>query len=583
MARLLIVEENSHHADTILLMLRFAMHEADMVGDGDTALAYLKNGILPDVIIANTLMPGLDGFSLSRKVKLTPEWAAIPVILIAETDTHWAEVENLAMRAGAAALLCRPLERTTLLGEVDRALLMGTVQDNPLARQNPAEENAFLRDHSRWLAQVAYAAIQQQAQLATERDLREARLYAIDNITTALGENLNLLETCQKLVNKTADLMRAQAVALYIQQNEGFYLGYAGGFGIPTPSFVTYYRLGDATHPLQETRQALLFNGEQIAEMIQEFDLSIPPTSAIVSPLVARGELSAFLLTLRMNADEPFDVNDAATLFSLAGAAGLALRSALLFNQLETAYEDLQELDRRKSEFVAITSHELRTPIAIMLGYANLLYDLEEDPHKRSQLATIEKQANFLTGMVDALLNLHELSEEGSDPIKVRCQPLRVDVLLREALQVTQIHNVYNKEVEFLIDCDPIEIKGDDLRLMLALNNLFDNAIKFSEAGTQVKVVAVERPEGGVVITVEDEGIGIAEEHFAAIFEPFYQVEDAITRHHGGLGLGLAIVRGMVELHGGTVALKSRLGVGSRFMITLLAAPPPERCRQFGF
>ena len=182
--------------------------------------------------------------------------------------------------------------------------------------------------------------------------------------------------------------------------------------------------------------------------------------------------------------------------------------------------------------------------------------------------------------MVDALLNLHELNEE-EEPVKLRCQTVRVDELLHDALNATLTHSMYDKIVEFTIDCDPIEIVGDEVRLLLAMNNLMDNAIKFSEAGDHVSIMVAERPEGGVIITIEDEGIGIAEEEFTSIFEPFYQVEPAITRHHGGMGLGLAIVKGMVDLHGGKIEVKSTLDTGTRMIVTLPAQPPENRCKRF--
>lgn len=583
MARLLVVEENQDRAEAIELMLGFAQHEVDHVPDGTTALAYLKNGILPDGVIANVITDGVDGFHLCRAIKLEPTWAQLPVILINEpSDDH--SDEALSRRAGAATLLRRPLQRDQLLEEVDRALLMAAVQTNPLAKANPTEETAFLRDYNAWLSRRLYQTTRKFGETSEINDLREAHLTAIDTVTKALGATLNLQETMQTLVQKTAELMRAQAAALYIHENDTcFSLGCINGFGIPTPQLLSEHLL-DETSPIKDIDKqdcALKFTTRSELKALQQaFGMEFRPTSALASPLVARGMVIGFLLAMRLDENDPYTTTDAKTLFSLAGAAGLALRSAQLFNQLETAYEELKELDRRKSEFVAITSHELRTPLAIMLGYASLLIDMEDDPHKKAQLATIEKQANFLSGMVDALLNLHELSTD-QQVAPIRCQPIQLNLLLKDALEVTLKHGLYDKTVSFEIDCDPMQIEGDEIRLLLAFNNLMDNAIKFSPPNSSVKVVAAERPEGGVVITIEDQGIGIQEEYFERIFEPFFQVEPAITRHYGGLGLGLAIVKGMVELHGGTIEVKSKVNAGSRFIVTLPARPPEERCRKY--
>jgi signal transduction histidine kinase len=180
--------------------------------------------------------------------------------------------------------------------------------------------------------------------------------------------------------------------------------------------------------------------------------------------------------------------------------------------------------------------------------------------------------------MVDTLLNLRELSED-KEPILLRCTTVQVDQLLHDALAVTREHTGNDKEVTFEIDCDPVQIRGDDIRLLLVMNNLMDNAIKFSEPKGLVKVVGVQSPDGGAVITLEDQGGGIETEHMPHIFEPFYQAEPAITRQHGGMGLGLAIVRGLVDLHGGNVEVKTRPGAGSTFIVTLPAHPPEGRCQ----
>jgi len=119
------------------------------------------------------------------------------------------------------------------------------------------------------------------------------------------------------------------------------------------------------------------------------------------------------------------------------------------------------------------------------------------------------------------------------------------------------------------------------VRLMLAFGNMIDNAIKFSQDGAEARVQVAAHPNGGVVITVEDHGIGIPAESQEKIFEPFYQLEPALTRRYGGMGVGLAITKGIVDLHGGTIDVKSKVGVGTRFIVTLPSRPPAERCAKF--
>lgn len=585
MPRLLIVEENPDRAEAIRLMLNFAMYDSDVVEDGHKALAYLENGILPDVILANLICGGLDGLRLTRMVKSNAAWAYLPVLLIGEANSD-ALAEELARRCGAL-FLHRPFQRDQFLADIDQAMLLGPVQENPLARPHPQEEVTFLRDYTTWLTNTLYHAHSQWEHTQQDLDLRTAHVYAMNTLTTALGDNLDLQATAQTITSKAAEILRAHAAAIYIYDDQAHEFGLAHnlGLGMPTPHLVSGY-IVDEESPLwrlTERDKALLFaRNSEIRALQQHLALEIAPTSAIVTPLIAQGNINGFLLLMRADSTDPFTQQEAKTLFSLAGAAGLALRSAYLFHQLEVAFDNLKELDRRKSEFVAITSHELRTPLAIMLGYANLLHDIEDDPQKKTQLATIEKQATFLSGLVDTLLNLQELTNT-TDPIRLRCNPIQLDALLKDALAVTKEHRGSPTEMDFVIDCDPIQIEGDEIRLLLAFNNLFENAIKFSSPNAPISLKVAEKPTGGVIVTLQDQGIGIAEEHYDKIFEPFFQVEAAMTRHHGGLGLGLAIVKGVIELHAGTITVKSKLGEGTRFVIELPSKLPEDRCSSGGF
>ena len=578
MAQLLVIEDDNERAETLKFIMEFAMHEINVVVDGNAAIQYLKSADpLPEGIIANVIQHGLDGLQLCRIIRATRAWQLIPVLLIG-SPTNDTRDENLASRAGAAAFIRRPFHRDDLLNEIDRTLLMGGLHNDMPMTYSANEEIAFLRDYNRWLADQLYHAASQLETTSENLQIHDAHVAAIHQMTTALGYNLDFQSTVKTIVRKAAEILRAQVAGLYFfnENTDVFDLLHVEGFGMPTPEMPPEYEL-DEQSPfwrIMGRDKPLLFDAsDTIQQVIQAFSIEYPPTSLVATPLVSRGELRGFMFVGRSDEDDPLTEEDAEIVMSISGAAGLALRSAQLFTQMESTYEELQELDRRKSEFVAITSHELRTPIAVMLGYTSLLHDMEEDPNKKLQLATIQKQANFLAGMVDALLNIHQLSDGlGQAPTKLL--PVRIDKLLQDALEITLEQGNHHKEVAFHIDSDPVEINADEVRLMLALTNLMDNAIKFSDPNDTVTILATAHPEGGVVITIQDEGIGIKEEHYEQIFEPFFQVEPAMTRHHGGLGLGLAIVKGMIDLHGGTIEIKSKFREGTRFVITLPSRQP---------
>lgn len=576
MAQLLIVEQNPRDYQSMRAMMDFAAHQAEVVQTGQEALEILNSGSLVEAVIANLVMPGLDGLMLCRTIKLNPQLAHVPVLLLAPSYAE--NGENLARRAGASVLLRKPLQRDQLLAEIDRAILMASVQG--ALTTNPQEEMAFLRDYNQWLTRLLSHTSSQLDHAQTDLQVFNAHVRAIDQLTTALGSSLDLADITQTLVQKIGQMLQAQAVALYEHRSDILYqLRYVAGFGIPTPTIEPHYLLDEDSpfYIIQNLAGSVVFD-QRHNPLVNALGLNMVVQSGIVSPLIAQGSLIGFVAVLSM--DRVYDQEDADTLFSLAGVAGLSLRNAQLFTHLEDAYANLKEMDRRKSEFVAITSHELRTPIAIMLGYASLLSELETDESKKSQLVAIEKQANFLTGMVDMLINLHEL-QETSKRIQLRCVPVKFDRLLQDALLVTQKHGNHRKTVHIRLDCDDVQIEGDEVRLMLAFSNLIDNAIKFSLDGSEARVQVAAHPSGGAVITVEDHGIGIPSESLERIFEPFYQLEPALTRRYGGMGVGLAIVKGIVELHGGAIEVKSKVDAGSRFIVTLPAQPPQERCARF--
>jgi signal transduction histidine kinase len=180
------------------------------------------------------------------------------------------------------------------------------------------------------------------------------------------------------------------------------------------------------------------------------------------------------------------------------------------------------------------------------------------------------------------LLNFQELTNS-NEPIRLRCSPIQLDHLLGDALKLAKENRSGQKDIEVTLDCDPIQIQGDEIRLLMAFNNLFENAIKFSPTQSHVSIAVAEKPSGGVVISIQDQGVGIPAEYYDKIFEPFFQVEAAMTRHHGGLGLGLAIVKGVIDLHGGQIEVKSKVGEGTRFVVELPSTLPEERCLGGGF
>jgi len=245
----------------------------------------------------------------------------------------------------------------------------------------------------------------------------------------------------------------------------------------------------------------------------------------------------------------------------IAHLASLALDNARLVEELERA-------SRIKSDFVATMSHELRTPLNIVMGYQDLLLDDTFGPlndEQRESLSTAQRRARDLLNLINATLDISRLDQH-TIPMDIR--EIGVDELLQQVNK--EIAEVTVKD-GVLFTCrapaDEVRLITDPTKVKIIVKNLIDNAIKFTDAG-YVELSA--EPSGyGVELKVSDSGIGVAADVQEAIFEPFRQVDASSTSRFGGVGLGLYIVRRMVEMLNGSIALESELGQGSTFRVWL--------------
>jgi two-component system phosphate regulon sensor histidine kinase PhoR len=227
----------------------------------------------------------------------------------------------------------------------------------------------------------------------------------------------------------------------------------------------------------------------------------------------------------------------------------------------------LRQVDRVRKDFVANVSHELRTPITTVKGFAETLTDgTAHDPGDVSRfLEIIGSHADRMEKIIEDLLTLSRLELDGgrqamdldrvdlSDPVRRAVDACRPGAERKGITIETSLRSGVT------IDADPHLLEQ-------ALVNLIDNAVKYSGDGSRVRV-GCEEKAGGVVISVEDEGCGIAGEHLSRIFERFYRVDKARSRRLGGTGLGLAIVKHVAQIHGGRVDVRSTPGRGSVFSI----------------
>ena len=285
-------------------------------------------------------------------------------------------------------------------------------------------------------------------------------------------------------------------------------------------------------------------------------------------PLRARGRTLGLLTIGSCSPDRRFDERDLRFAQEVAVRAGLALDNALL-------YRDAQEANRLKEEFLATLSHELRTPLNALLGWTHMLRSpaVEEQTRLRA-IESIERNAKAQAVLINDIL---DVSRVISGKLRLNVQPVDLQAVLLAAIDSVK-PAARARDIDIALSFKSISghAMGDADRLQQVAWNLLSNAVKFTPPGGRVEV-GLEQVGSAVQITVTDTGIGIDPAFLPYVFDRFRQADSSSTRTHGGLGLGLAIVRHLVDVHGGTVSADSKgTGRGSRFMVMLPLAPAPR-------
>lgn len=278
-------------------------------------------------------------------------------------------------------------------------------------------------------------------------------------------------------------------------------------------------------------------------------------TSVIATPLKSQQSNLGVLILTRTGSN--FAPSDSEFLSVLCGQASIALENA-------RAYQQLQMLDHLKSEFINIAAHELRTPLSILMGYASILEE-EAPESQREFVANIMRNALRLRALIDDMLNLKKLE---SGVVTLAQDTIALNQMVEQITQDLSL--LANKQHHITIDISPNfpQLITDRQKLELILVNLIHNAIKFTPSGGHITFTA--RAENNqALMTLHNSGTFIPQPEYEKIFERFYQIEESLTREHGGAGLGLSIVRGMLEVCGGKIWVESSKNNGTTFSFTL--------------
>lgn len=484
-----------------------------------------------ELLVTDVRMPGMNGLRAFRLIKaFSPDTIGLIV-----TGHGTLELAIEAVRLGAHNFILKPFGPADLCAAVARAL-----ETRRLTREN-ARLRALLPVHGLTRTLIATRDLASLAKQVVEFAARE---------TGADACSLMLLDDARRELYLAAACGRADSTSFRVPVGQGI----AGW--------------------VAESGEAMALDGALSGDGCSaRFTEPGAPVSTICLPLSVKGKTIGVITLAKSGKGQAFSESDHELLSILADGAGVAMENARLFTDLQRAYERLAELDHRKSEFINLAAHELRTPLATMIAYATLARE-SADENSRPLLDAILEAAARQRKLLDDMLSLRNLDAKQAS---LRPEPVSLAEAVGAALQKI-VHLAASKEqgvnTELPVGLPPVF--ADREKLDLILHNLLSNAVRFTPEKGRITVAA--RTQGSnAVISVRDTGIGIAEGDQERIFERFYQVADSLRREHGGLGLGLSIAKGMVELHGGRIWVESRLGKGSTFYFTLpLWEEPPK-------
>jgi signal transduction histidine kinase/putative methionine-R-sulfoxide reductase with GAF domain len=488
----------------------------------------------------------------------------------------------LAVDAEIRAQLCVPLKAGSgVLGVINTESL---------------RPNAFSADDERLLStlagQLATAIEKTRLLEETQRQVHELGLFL--QASSAVSTSLDLETVLSASVRQITSALGAEACSIQYWDQQGDALVTLRNYSVnpywQPEATGTLTRLSEfpATRRVLSGRSILTtyaadpYCDPAERRWLQEHHF----TSMLMVPLVARGQVIGALGLFNTRSDRLYSPREIDLCQTMANHLAGGVENARLYTEVQkragelaTALDRLKELDHLKDEFVQNISHELRTPLTIIRGYAELLEAGELGLLSRQQrepVTIIARRVRMMTKLLEDLTAILETEARTSKRDSVDLGYLLTTYLADFENQLDRAE----LRLETEIDPDLPPVAGNPGHLLRVVDNLLGNALKFTPAGGCIRVRLLGKGES-VLLEVSDTGIGIPFEKQGRIFERFYQVDGSATRRYGGIGLGLALVKEVVEAHGGQVTLESAPGQGTTFRVHLpIQAPIPQPTEQ---
>jgi len=434
--------------------------------------------------------------------------------------------------------------------------------------------NHFTHDDVRLLQTLAgqLAVIIENARLHREMQRRLNEVSTVYAFAQQMSTSLNMNEVLDSIVSSLKRLLGCRSVNIWLLASDGQTLEIALASGLKEKwKQAARLKLGEGiAGQVAATGKPIYVPDTHAIEFIF-FDPIV--RSLLCVPMVVRERVIG-ALAIDKDVPNAFTPDDERVLTIAAAQASVALENARLYQdlqerarRLEQAYTELKEIDRLKDELVQNVSHELRTPLTFIKGYVELLLAGEMGDlttGQRESLSIVADKTDLVSRLVADIMLLQQIEHES-----LRWSDIDLGQAARRALQSQEAAAAQaGLALRAIVPPDLPLVRADRDRLNQVFDNLIGNAIKFSPNGGEITIQLADAGEM-VQVAISDTGIGIPPDQLERIFERFYQVDGSVTRKYGGAGLGLAIVRRIVEAHGGRIWANSELGRGSTFTFTL--------------
>lgn len=563
--KILIVDDRPENLLALEAQLRGQEAQLLKANDGEEALELLLMNEVALAII-DVQMPEMDGFELAELMRGSSRTREIPIILVT-AGLHDQSRIFKGYEAGAVDFLIKPIDPRVLNGKI-AVFLQIHRQRRELARR-VQELEAALAEQRRAEEQLAaeHAALlrlhELNARLLSEEDLADLLKATIETAVALAGANKGTMQ----LHDAGSDSLRLVAHCGFSPE---FLDHFAGLLEATAVGDEAVRRNGRVI--VEDLRQNPLFRGTAMAAVLQAEQVRAAQSTLLTS---RRGKLLGVISTHWVRPHVPSE-NTVRLIDLLARQVADLLEYRQREESLAEMNTQLMEESRRKNAFLATLSHELRNPLAPITNSLHILDHAAPAGEQASRArAIITRQVRQLSNLINDLLDVTRVTSN-----KINLQRVRVELnqlVLRTIEDTRSLFDKSGVQLELKRAPCPVFVHADSTRVAQVVSNLLQNAAKFTGRGGRT-VVAVSAVDHEAEVRVTDNGVGMTAETLSGLFQPFMQAEQSLARSRGGLGLGLALVKGLVELHGGCVHAQSEgLGTGAEFVIRLPLDTSPAR------